>query len=57
MSLSVVADDPDDDKFLEVAIASEADCVVSGDIHLLELGSVRGIAVLTPRDFVERLDD
>lgn len=30
--------DPDDDKVLECAVAAEADCIVSGDRDLLDLG-------------------
>src|SRR5438552_2818649 len=43
-----VVADPDDDKFVEVAIESHADVIVSGDHHLLELGSVAGVPVLSP---------
>ncbi|MDD5306873.1 MAG: putative toxin-antitoxin system toxin component, PIN family [Deltaproteobacteria bacterium] len=47
--------DPDDDKFLAVATAARVDLIVSGDHHLLELGSWEGIPVVTPRDFLNRL--
>ena len=46
--------DPDDDKFLEVAINGRADVVVSGDGDLLDLNPFRGIAILTPADYVDR---
>lgn len=45
--------DPDDDKFLEVALNGAADCLVSGDGDLLALGAFEGVAILTPRDFLE----
>lgn len=45
--------DPDDDKFLEVAINGRADVVVSGDGDLLALNPFRGIAILTPADYME----
>lgn len=51
---SPVCDDPDDDKFLAVAIASRARVVVSGDKHLLGMSGWMGIEVCTPRQFVER---
>jgi putative PIN family toxin of toxin-antitoxin system len=35
--VQIVKDDPDDDKFLEAAIASGAEIIVSGDQHLLQL--------------------
>lgn len=55
--LNVVDDDPDDDKFLEVAVTADADYVVSGDQHLLDIDSFRGIDIVTPRAFYETLDD
>ena len=54
--LAVIADDPKDDKFLECAVAGGADVIVSGDKHLLRLGSYRGIRVLSPADFLALLD-
>ncbi len=53
--LQVVADDPDDDKFIETARIGKADLIVSGDRHLLALGSTAGVPVITARGFLERL--
>jgi predicted nucleic acid-binding protein len=47
--------DPDDDKFLEAAVAGNVDYIVSGDRHLLDLASFRGIDIVEPRAFYERL--
>lgn len=47
--------DPDDDKFLACALASGATTIVSGDKHLLKVTDYRGIEVLRPRAFLERL--
>jgi predicted nucleic acid-binding protein len=33
----------------------KAGSIVSGDHHLLDLGSVEGIEVLSPRKFLDRL--
>lgn len=44
--------DPQDDKFLELAVSGLADCIVSGDQDLLVLHPFRGIAIVTPRDFL-----
>lgn len=52
VSVDVLRDDPDDNRVLEAAIAGSADCIVSGDRHLLELESFRGIPILTPREFL-----
>ena len=54
--ITAVEDDPDDDKFLEAAVAGDVDYLVSGDGHLLSLGSFRGIDIVEPRTFYERLD-
>lgn len=50
-----VPEDPDDDKFIETALAGRATLIVSGDRHLLALGNVEGIATLTARQFLDRL--
>lgn len=48
-----VPDDPDDDWVVACAIEGQADFIVSGDPHLLALQTVRGIRVLSPRQFVD----
>ncbi len=40
--------DPNDDKFLAVAVNGQADVLVSGDLDLLALHPFRGIAIVTP---------
>ena len=52
----VVASDPDDDKILACATGARAHWIVSGDDHLLNLKSYRGISILTPRQFVRMWD-
>jgi putative PIN family toxin of toxin-antitoxin system len=47
--------DPNDNKFLEAALASRADCVVSGDADLLDLVSFEHIPILRPSEFLARL--
>jgi len=44
--------DPNDDKFLELAISAEATCLVSGDDDLLQLNPFRGIPIVTPEEFL-----
>ena len=53
--ITVVEADPDDDKFLEAAVAGNVDYIVSGDRHLLDLDSFRGIDIVEPRVFYDRL--
>jgi putative PIN family toxin of toxin-antitoxin system len=55
-SVSAVAADPDDDKYLAAALEGRAPFVVSGDRHLLDLGEYEGVRVLTPREFLALLD-
>ena len=49
LKLTVIREDPPDDRYLECAVEGEAEYIVSGDQHLLSLGEYRGIRVLTPR--------
>jgi len=49
-----VCEDPDDDKFLECAVAGKCKTIISGDKHLLKLTGYEGIAVLSPRSFVDK---
>lgn len=56
--IHVIKLDPADNLVLETAIAAAADVIVSGDLHLLNLGNFRGIPIITPRRFVEEgMDD
>ena len=45
--------DPDDDKFLALAIAGAAEVIVSGDKDLLVLDPFWGVRIVRPRAFVE----
>jgi putative PIN family toxin of toxin-antitoxin system len=46
--------DPRDDKFLEVAVHARADVIVTGDADLLALHPFRGIAILSPAEYLEQ---
>jgi putative PIN family toxin of toxin-antitoxin system len=46
--------DPRDDKFLEVAVHGRADLIVTGDEDLLALNPFRGIAIMTPSEYLGR---
>ena len=54
-TVDVIDRDPDDNAFLECAVAGDATYVVSGDKHLLDLESYRGIDVVTPAEFLARV--
>jgi len=47
-----VCDDPDDDKFLACALASNVNIIVSGDKHLLRISGYQNIEILKPKVFV-----
>ena len=51
-----VCRDPDDDLVLATAVAARATTIVTGDDDLLVLKSYSGIAICTPRFFLEQLD-
>jgi len=44
--------DPKDNKFLELAVTGNADCIVTGDKDLLVLNPFRGVKILSPGDFL-----
>jgi len=45
--------DPDDDKFLACAVAGNAELIISGDKHLLDINEFQGIKIVKPRKFVD----
>lgn len=56
IDLNVIEDDPDDDKILECAVAGDADYIVSGDSHLLDLGQHAEIQIHSPAQFLQNLN-
>lgn len=56
LNLLVIEKDPTDDKFIIAALEGNADYIVSGDLHLLELGSYENIKIVSPKEFVEILE-
>jgi len=51
-----VCADPDDDKFIAAAIGGNAEIVVSGDRHLLDVSGRRGLLVMKPSAFLDRFE-
>jgi putative PIN family toxin of toxin-antitoxin system len=45
--------DPKDDKFLEVALNGSADMIITGDTDLLAMHPWRGVAILSPLDYLK----
>ena len=52
--VDVVHADPADNRIIACALESDADCIVTGDKHLLELGQFEGIPILSVSDFIAR---
>ena len=52
--LSIVTADPDDIRILEAALSAEADAIVSGDVHLLDLVNWNDIPVLSADMFLKK---
>ena len=53
--LLVITADPSDNRVLEAALEGRAETVVSGDRHLLQLESWRGISFRSPSAFLSEL--
>lgn len=51
--LSTVDDEPDN-RILETAIHGRAECIVTGDKLLLELGSYEKVTIVTPATFLSK---
>ncbi len=52
-----VVTDPDDNQFVEAALEGKAQYIISQDKHLLILKEYRGIKVLHPDNFLEKLKE
>lgn len=49
---NIIKEDPTDDAFLVCAQVSGAECIVSGDKHLLRLKEFEGIPIFSPKEFL-----
>ena len=54
--ITVIQADPTDDKFIEAAIAGQAETIVSGDSHLLKIKSFQKIPIITASEFIAWLE-
>jgi putative PIN family toxin of toxin-antitoxin system len=53
-TLHVIDKDPDDNKFIECAVALKAAAVISGDKAVLDIKNYMDIQILTPKDFLHQ---
>jgi putative PIN family toxin of toxin-antitoxin system len=51
-----VATHPEDDLVLATAVSAWATMLVTGDRRLREIGDYRGVTIVTPREFLSRLE-
>lgn len=51
--IRAVKDDPEDDKFIECAVALKAEVIITGDKALKTMGEYMGIKILTPQQFMK----
>jgi uncharacterized protein len=47
--------DPKDNKFLELAVAAQAEILISSDVHLLEMHPFRGVQIMQLSAFKEHI--
>ncbi len=55
-SLNIVERDPDDNKFIECAVAAKSEYIVSGDKDLLDIKTYFDIEIIRPVEFIEQMD-
>ena len=52
---NVVVDDPSDNFFIDCAVATKADYLITGDRHLLTLGTFKAIKIVSVDTFIDIL--
>lgn len=51
----VIQEDPEDDKFLATAVEGQAHYLITSDEHLLHLKRFKGVLIVTPKLFAQRV--
>jgi putative PIN family toxin of toxin-antitoxin system len=54
--LHLIEQDPDDDKFIECAVALGAEYIISGDKRLVAIQDYMGIKIVNPNTFLKMRD-
>ena len=54
-TIRVITEDEPDNRILECALEARADVVITGDRHIQQLKTFRGISIVSPREFLEAL--
>ena len=55
--INLVRDDPDDNKFIECAVELDSKIIISGDKHLKKIKKYIDIEIMSPREFINRLNE
>ena len=53
--INIVDDDPDDNKFIECAVALDCKIIISGDKHLRKIKKYVDIEMLSPKEFLDKI--
>lgn len=56
-AINIVDNDPDDNKFIECAVALNARYIISGDKEVLKIKKYMDIQVVSPHQFLEKIYD
>lgn len=51
--VNIIKKDPNDNMFIDCALAGNAEYIISGDSHLLDINRYKGIKILTAKKFLE----
>jgi len=54
--INLIKEDPEDNKFIECALAGGAEYIVSGDKHLLKTGRYKKTRILSVNEFIKILE-
>lgn len=52
-TIDIILEDPEDNRVLECALEAQAEYIVSGDHHLLDLGEFRGIKIVKAAELLK----
>lgn len=53
--VAIVREDPEDNRVLEAALAGDAEVIVSGDHHLLDLEMFGTVPIMSPRELLRKV--
>jgi len=54
--VALISADKKDNMFLDCALAGRASCIISGDAHLLNLNTFKGIHIFSAQEFVQKME-